>query len=183
MNLKELIEFEETNNDEELNEGLKFFKKSKQFSKYADKLELKLSKSKMKGRIKKEDAKELQDVILDIRVGAKEFSRVEDKFRDRKFTRKEAKVEINKLKEKYKELNKKVNSERFKKIAKVIGAAAVVTSVGLLLNQFFSPSTMYMYTASGGMTGSGNLGEPVATITGKSGAQRLADRIASSRSE
>lgn len=133
MTLRELIEFEKTASDEELNEALKFFKQSAKFKKYADRIEAKLTAAKSKGKIDSSQIKVVQSVIDEARTGAKEFERVEDKFKEKTLDRSKAKEEIKRLKAKYSGLIKKLKSDKVKTAMKVIGGVALLASfLGIL---------------------------------------------------
>lgn len=133
MNLKEFIEYENNDNDEELNEALRIFKQSDKFKKYADNIEDKLIKAKSKGKIESEKAKMIEEVVKEARMASQEFQRVEDKFKDKKIDRKKAKEEIKRLKNKYSGLVKRVKSENMKKVMKVIGAGAALAGLAGVL--------------------------------------------------
>lgn len=129
MNLHELIEYEELNGDEELNEGLRIFKQSAKFKKYADKLESKLVSTKAKGKIESSQIKIIEEVIKEARTGAQEFQRIEDKFKDKTLDRSKAKAELQRLKKKYAGLVKKLKSDKVKTAIKIIGGAAILAGI------------------------------------------------------
>ena len=141
MTLQELIEFEKTASDEELNEALKIFKQSAKFAKYADRIEAKLTSTKSKGKIDGPQIKIIQGVIDEARTGAKEFERVEAKFKDKTLDRSKAKEEIKRLKKKYSGLIKKLKSDKVKTAMKMIGGAALLAGFLGILGGVFGVGT------------------------------------------
>lgn len=136
MNLREEIQErageepnEEFNSDEELNEGLRIFKQSLKFKKYADKIEAKLVSAKAKGKIEASQVKIIENVIREAQMGAQEFERIETKFKEKTLDRSKAKIELQRLKKKYGGLVKKLKSDKVKTAMKIIGAAAILTSI------------------------------------------------------
>jgi len=151
MNLKEFIE---ENENEQLDEGLRFFKKSDKLKKYADKIEEKLISAQSAGKIDADKASQVKEVISDARIAAKEFQRLEDKFKNKEIDRSKAKDELKKLKEKHSGLIKKVKKESLQKVMKIIGAAGLLAGMlgvaQALGAPIISSKTTMMRVPSGG---------------------------------
>jgi len=158
MNLSQFIESENNNNDEELNEALRIFKKSAKFKNYADKIEAKLITAKSKGKIDGEKAKLVEDVVKEARMASQEFMRVEDKFKGKELDRSKAKAEVKRLKAKYSGLIKKLKSAKTKKIMAAIGAGAILVGLAGVLGGVLGIGTGTTTTIKRLGTGIYNLG-------------------------
>lgn len=136
MNLPDLLL------ENEINEELRFFKKSEKLSNYADKIENKLSKFIKSKNIEPEKASLINDFIKKIRDASKEFSDVETSFKNKSISRKEAKEKLDKLKEKYSALMRDLKKETLKKALRIIGVGAVLASIVALIATFGIKTTI-----------------------------------------
>lgn len=131
MTLQEMLEYEE---QQKLNEGLVFSKQSKKLNKWADKVEKKLTSKMVKGSLTATQEKQIKEILSDIRIAAKEFENLEEKFKKKEIDRSKAKEQYEKLKNKHSGLLKKLKSDKIKKIFGVIGALGSIAGIIAGLN-------------------------------------------------
>jgi len=144
MNLSSLLE------NEEINEELVLFKKSKKLSGYADKIEGKLTKFIKTKNIEPDKAKLLQNFVDKIRNASLEFETIEKDYKNKKLSHKEAKSKIADLKKKYSSLMKDLKKENLGKAFKVLGLTAILAAIAGTI-ALFGVST----TITGGPVGPG----------------------------
>jgi len=116
---------------EVLEEGLKFFKKSKQLYRFADKIERTMARATDKGNLEKGHV--LRELVKDLRNLAKKYDSVEQDFAKKEISRADAKNKLNSLKIENQNLLDKLKKNNVKNIFKKIGLGALIFSVIALL--------------------------------------------------
>lgn len=106
-----------------LEEGLKYFRKSKKLSKLAKKITIKAAKNP-----------ELEKGAVSLTKLASGYKDIEDKFISKKINRKTAKGEIVALKALHSDAQKEIKKAAFVKAAKIAGIAVSVAGAGVLMN-------------------------------------------------
>jgi hypothetical protein len=181
---------------EVLEEGLKFFKKSKQLRKYADKIERVMARKTDKG--KEEYGRVLRDLVSRIKKLADKFDVIEQAFAKKEINRADARAKLKKLKVENQEILGKLKNDQIKKALKVFG----ILAIGAGIYAFLGPagfgkqivdmlSTTKLTTASsfapvGGVAAgagtSGSLGSVTVSSAARRGAARAPSKIASEMS-
>jgi len=121
--------------EEYLQEGLKYFKKSKRLYKFADKIDNKIAKEKMKLEKKGKDVNldTIEKTSKEIRKLADSYKVVEDAFASKEIDRSTAKQKINDLKIKYGAVLQYIRKENVKKAFKFLGIGALLIGLGAFL--------------------------------------------------
>jgi len=136
----DLEQFLEINNEERLDEGLKFFKESKKLKKYANKIEAKLLSKQIKGKITSDEASFLKGLVNQINRASNDFEKLEAKYKVKELKKADAKVEHAKLAKKYGGILKDISNQKTKKLFIALGlGAAIVAGVTGIIN----PSALF----------------------------------------
>ena len=138
MNLTEMNEaYDENALTEEylLQEGLKFFKKSKKLYNYVDRVDKKLAKKETKSKISASEISKLKAMSKDLLRLADEYKVVEDNAAAGKTDKKVAKGKIKQLGQKNARLLALLKKDETKQIFKKIGFGAIAIGLTAALTQ------------------------------------------------
>ena len=145
MQLNEFLD----KNEEQLDEGLKFFKESKKLTKYADKIEAKLLAKHRKSKLSADEYSMMKTLLKEIRKASDDFERLEKKYKVKDLSKQDAKLEHAKYKKKYGGMLKDIKSDKVKKLFVTLGiSAAIAAGVTGVINPAFFANISKVTTAS-----------------------------------
>ena len=138
-----------------LEEGLKFFKKSKRLYKYAERINKKLIKAEKKSPASSTETTQLKNLAKDIVRLADEYKVIEDDFSKGSTDKKVSKGKIKRINLKNEQLVAKLKKDETKQLFKKVGLGAVVIGLGAVLIQLgLSPQMAGIITKTTSVTAS-----------------------------